>query len=103
MASVTWRTTLTESVVTRCPWITLDRLTGYCRTVPTNEDCRDLWDRLWTARAMSSLRVPVSPAIKAVDSVEETLAMRGRTTLQRLRGADDLLKHRGPVHLPPRR
>ena len=36
-------------------------------------------DRLWMARAMSSLPVPVSPVIRTVESVGATLATRART------------------------
>ena len=36
----------------------------------------DLRDRLWTARAMSSLPVPVSPVMNTVESVGATLAIR---------------------------
>ena len=39
----------------------------------------DRSDRLWIARAMSSLPVPVSPEILIVDSVGATLATRVKT------------------------
>jgi hypothetical protein len=38
----------------------------------------DLRDRLWTARAMSSLPVPVSPEMSTVESVGATLAILER-------------------------
>jgi hypothetical protein len=41
----------------------------------------DRWDRLWTARAMSSLPVPVSPVMRTVESVGATLATRDSTAL----------------------
>ena len=39
----------------------------------------DRGDRLWIARAMSSLPVPVSPEMMIVDSVGATLATRVKT------------------------
>ena len=39
----------------------------------------DLWDRLWTARAMSSLPVPLFQVMKTVESVGAILAIRART------------------------
>ena len=50
-------------------------------------------ERLWMARAMSSLPVPVSPAMSTVESVGATIAMLVSSGLQRGRGTDDLLEH----------
>ena len=44
------------------------------------------FDRLWIARAISSLPVPVSPRISTVESVLATFATWART---RFRGADE--------------
>ena len=63
----------------------------------------DLRDRLWTARAMSSLPVPVSPEMNTVESVGATLAIRERavfsvfeepTISSNIEGAVDLVAQR---------
>ncbi len=44
----------------------------------------DLCDRLWMARAISSLPVPVSPEINTVESVGATFPTREKSTNSRL-------------------
>ncbi len=41
-----------------------DQVTGIAAQFTLTKARPDLWERLWTARAMSSLPVPVSPVIK---------------------------------------
>ena len=54
-------------------------------------------DRLWIARAISSLPVPVSPVISTVASVGATLDTRDSTLLQGARTSDDLVAHRSLI------
>src|ERR1700676_4885343 len=59
----------------------------------------DRRDRLWMARAISSLPVPVSPLTRTLESVGATFI--SKHSLQRRRGADDLFEHERLVDLLP--
>src|SRR5713101_7163806 len=66
--------------------------------------CSDLSERLWTARAMSSLPVPVSAPRNQNGGIRSSdFGSLGKNSLQRLRGADNFLEHRSPIHLVPQR
>ena len=58
-----------------------------------------LCDRLWTARAMSSLPVPVSPVMSTVESVGRHFGDPRKDRLQRLGGTDNFLEHLSAVDL----
>src|SRR6266436_9518976 len=56
-------------------------------------------ERLWMARAMSSLPVPVSPVISTVRIRRRHLGHVRQNCPKRRRGADDLLEHRRAIDL----
>ena len=60
-----------------------------------------LWDRLWTARAMSSLPVPVSPEMNTVESVGATLRILEQAVFSGMEEPTISLEHEASVDLLP--
>ncbi len=73
-----------------------DQVTGIAAQFTLTKARPDLWERLWTARAMSSLPVPVSPVIKNGGVSRGDSGNPGKNGLQGLRGPDNLLENSRP-------
>ena len=71
-----------------------DQVTGIAAQFTLTKARPDLWERLWTARAMSSL--PVSPVIKNGGVSRGDFGNPGKNGLQGLRGPDNLLENSRP-------